>query len=125
MNSERMAKLEALRIQPKFVDEPGTIYNGMRPEQERLTAESLVDHLIETLILENSKLDSRRWIRQRFSQSLKRFNGHDTEDRERMCRYIRQIAEILGIETPRRLLTFWLYGPVLGTLLFLLRSKAV
>jgi hypothetical protein len=124
VNPDTVAKLEALKAQPKFVDEPGTIYNGMRPEQERLTAESLVDRLIETFILENPKLNSRRWIRQHFTQSLKRFNGHDTEDRERMCRYIQQIAEILEIETPRKLLTFWLYGPVLGTLLLLRRLKA-
>lgn len=29
------ANLAALKAQPKFVDEPGTIYNGMRPEEMR------------------------------------------------------------------------------------------
>lgn len=119
-----LSKLEALKAQPKFVDEPGTIYNGMRPEQERRIAEALVDRLIETFILEYSKLNTRRWVSQQFTQALKRFNGHDTEDRERMCTYVQQIAEILEIETPRRLLTFWLYGRVLGTLLLLQRPKA-
>lgn len=118
-----LAGLKALRAQPKFVTEPGTIYNGMRPEREQLTAESLVDHLIDGFILEHSKLSKRGWVRQHFAASLKRFNGLDTEDRERMSRYIEQIADILEIETPRVLLTFWLHGPVLGTLLLLRRPK--
>jgi hypothetical protein len=119
VTAEMVSKLKTLKAQPKFVDEPGTIYNGMRPEQDRLAAESVVDHLIETFILENSKLNDRRWVRRQFTQSLKRFNGHDTEDRERMCRYVEQIANIIEMPTPRRILTFWLYGPVLGTLLLL------
>jgi hypothetical protein len=38
-----------------------------------------------------------------------------------MCRYIEQIVEILGIGKPRGLLTRWLYGYVLGTLVLLFR----
>ncbi len=123
VNPEILPRLEALKAQPKFVNESGTIHNGMRPEHERLTAESLVNGLIDAFIVENSKSGKRGYARRQFAQSLKRFNGHDTEDRERMCRYVEQIAENLGIEKPRRLFTYWLYGPVLGTLLILPRPK--
>ena len=34
MKSSMLTNLVAMRAQPKFVDEPDTIYNGMRPEED-------------------------------------------------------------------------------------------
>jgi len=45
-----LAKLAALKAQPKFVDEPGTIYNGMHPEEMRQLAEAQLNNLIERLM---------------------------------------------------------------------------
>jgi hypothetical protein len=119
MNAAMQANLVLLKAQPKFVDEPGTIYNGMRPEGLRRAAEDRLNHLIEGLMRDLPSGLSTRAIRSRFAATLSSFPGHDTEDRERMCQYIEHLADILEIEKPRGLLTRWLYGPILGTLLLL------
>ena len=112
-------ELVLLKAQPKFIDEPGTIYNGMRPEGLRQAAEDSLNELLEGLIRDLPSGLSTRAIRLRFRSALSSFPGHDTEDRERMCRYIEQLVGILEIEKPRGLLTRWLYGPILGTLVLL------
>ena len=109
--------LVLLKARPKFVDEPGTIYNGMRPEGLRRDAEDKLNDLIAGFILDIPKGLSERAIHSRFSVALSSFPAHDTEDRERMCRYIEQLVDILGIEKPRGLVMRWLYGPILGTLI--------
>src|SRR5947209_5346276 len=44
-----VAKLSELRSRKKYVDMPGTIYNGMRPESSRLLAEEQLDSLLDRL----------------------------------------------------------------------------
>jgi hypothetical protein len=50
MNATRMATLELLRSEPKFVDAPGTICNGMRPEDIHQLAENQLNDLIDRLM---------------------------------------------------------------------------
>ena len=119
MNAAMLTRLTAMKAEPKFVDEPGTIYNGMRPEELRRAAEDQLNDLIEGLMRDLPKGLTERSIRQRFAATLSSFPGHDTEDRERMCRYVEQLADVAGVEKPRGLLTRWLYGWILGTLLLL------
>jgi hypothetical protein len=45
-----MAKLELLRSEPKFVDAPGTICKGMRPEDIRQRAKNQLNDLIDRLM---------------------------------------------------------------------------
>jgi hypothetical protein len=95
MNAATLARLAALKGQPKFVDEPGTIYNGMRPEADRLAAETQLNELIERLIDCPEDTPARRFVLAQFRETLAHFPGYDTEDRERICRYLRQIPDIL------------------------------
>lgn len=125
MNTAMLTRLAALKAQPKFINEPATIYNGLRPEDVRRKAEAQLNHLIECLISDPRDTPARRFVLAQVAETLARFPGSDTEDRERMCRYIEQIYEILGVTNSGGLLTRWLYGPVLGTLIVLFRlSKA-
>jgi hypothetical protein len=121
MNEAMLTRLGALKSQPKFVDEPGTIYNGMRPEEVRRAAEIQLDDLIERLMRDPGDTPAQSFVLAQFRQALARFPGYDTEDRERMCRYLRQILDILGIESSGGLLARWLHGPILGTLILLTR----
>lgn len=113
------AKLGDLRLKPKFADEPGTIYNGMRPESDRLTAERQLDGLIDFLISEPGESPTRSKVLAAISKVLKSFPGSDTEDCDRMCDYMREILDILGIESSGGLLIRWRYGWLLGTLLLM------
>jgi len=88
MDQDAIAKLKLLRSQPKFVDEPGTIYNGMRPETVREKAERQLNKLIDRLIFDPEDALKEKLVLRQFRLSLAHFPGYDTEDRERMCRYL-------------------------------------
>jgi hypothetical protein len=117
MNEDRLLRLRSLRSQPKFVDELGTIYNGMRPEGLRQQAESQLNALIDDLGGEPEDAPTRKSVLRRFRKALARFPAHDTEDRERMCEYLAQIAGIMGTDGYSWLLNRWMYGPILAALL--------
>ena len=119
MDAAMQANLAALKAQPKFVDEPGTIYNGMRPEEMRQLTQARLNDLIERLMYGPGDLPAKRFALSQFAKSPTQFPGYDTEDRERMCRHLERIMEIVGIEHSGGLLARWLYGPILGTFVWL------
>jgi hypothetical protein len=125
MNSSMLAKLAALRGQPKFVDEPGTIYNGMRPEAQRLMAEAQLNDLIDRLRHDPRDVLPARFVLGEVRKTLRVFPGfYETEDRERMCRYMMEIMGILEIPSARGLFSRWMFGWLLGTVVTLLpRAK--
>ena len=114
-----LTNLVAMRAQPKFVDEPDTIYNGMRPEELRLSAEGQLNSLIDRLMNVPEERPARNYVLSEFRKTLARFPAHDTEDRERMCRYLARIMEIVQVQNSGGLLARWLYGSILGTLVWL------
>ena len=119
MDPSVLTKLHTLMSQPKFVDESGTIYNWMRPEKLRLSAEAQLNELIERVIHVADDKSPKTLVISEFRKALARFPAYDMEDRERMCRYLVQIMEIVGIKNSGGLLTRWLYGPILGSLIWL------
>ena len=114
VTEEMLAKLAELGAQPKYVAEPGTIYNGLRPEPDRLKAEAQLNSLIQRLGDGLELQPSKKFVLEGFTITLAEFAATDTEDRERLCRYLEEIMDILGIESSDGLLNRWLYGPILG-----------
>src|SRR5205823_3200165 len=100
-----------------YVDEPGTIYNGMRPEIVRQRAEAQLNDLIDRLCRGLVITPTKQFALSEFSKTLAEFAPIDTEDRERLLRYLERIMDILGIESSDGLLNRWLYGAHLGALL--------
>ena len=117
MNQDMLAQLNALRERPKFVAEPGTLYNGLRPEEVRQVAEHKLNDLIERLISGAGDPPAKDFVLAQFAETLDRFPGSDTEDRERMCDYLSEIMDILVIESSDGLLNRWMYGGSLSDLL--------
>ncbi|HSI01307.1 MAG TPA: DUF4844 domain-containing protein, partial [Reyranella sp.] len=92
MDAVKREALAKLRREPKFVEEPpGSMYNGMRPESDRLAAEHQLNSLIDHLIDSSGDVPKRGVVLAAIAQTLKDFPGSDTEDRERICRYMREI----------------------------------
>jgi hypothetical protein len=114
LSQKTISKLAQLRVQVKFVNEPGTIYNGMRPEPTRLQAEALVNGLIDRLQTDMPSRPSKKFVLGEFATTMGRFEPIDTEDRERFLRYLEEIMDIVGIESSDGLLNRWMYGPILG-----------
>jgi hypothetical protein len=111
-----LEKLSALRGRPKYVDMPGTIYNGMRPESSRLLAEEQLNRLIEGLRKGLPSKPSKKFVLAEFAKTTSEFEASDTEDREQLVRYLQEIMDILGIASADGLLNRWMYGSVLGVL---------
>jgi hypothetical protein len=114
VSQQTIAKLSELRVRTKYVDMPGTIYNGMRPERNRLLAEAQLNRLIDRLRDGLPSNPSKNFALAEFSKTMAEFEATDTEDREQLLRYLEEIMDILGIASSDGLLNGWMYGPILG-----------
>jgi Domain of unknown function (DUF4844) len=114
VSARTLADLSKLRSRAKYVDAPGTIYNGMRPESSRRLAEEQINRLIDRLREGLPSTPSKKFVLAEFATTLAEFGWPDTEDREQLLRYLEEIMDILGIASSDGLLNRWMYGPVLG-----------
>jgi hypothetical protein len=108
------AKLTELRDRPKYVELPGTPYNGLRPERARVLAESQINELIDRLRDGLASNPSKKFTLKEFAKTMREFASIDTEDREQLLRYLEEIMDVLGIDSSDGLLNRWMYGPLLG-----------
>jgi hypothetical protein len=109
-------KLSEFRLRPKFVDMPGAIYNGMKPESSRLFAEEQLNSLIDRLQNGLPSRPSKKFVLAEFAKTMAEFEATDTEDREQLMRYLEEIMDSLGIESSDGQLNRWMYGPILGSI---------
>jgi hypothetical protein len=116
VSQQTIAKLSELRVRTKYVDMPGTIYNGMRPERSRLMAEAQLNRLIDRLRDGLPSNPSKKFALAEFAKTMAEFEATDTEDREQLLRYLEEIMDLLGIASSDGLLNSWMYGPILGPL---------
>lgn len=116
ITADVLAQLERLAGQPKYINEPETGYTGILFEPDRLIAQAQLNGLLRRLMRELKTKPSKRYVLWEFKRTLAQFNPVDTEDRERICRYMEEIMDILGIESSDGVLNRWLYGPILGWL---------
>jgi hypothetical protein len=123
VSESTVAKLAELRARPKYVDMPGTIYNGMRPESSRLLAERQLNSLIDRLQEGLPSNPSKKFVLAEFAKTMAEFEPVDTEDREQFLRYLEEIMDILGIESSDGLLNRWMYGPLLSPLIDLKKGN--
>jgi hypothetical protein len=123
VSQQTLTNLSDLRNRTKYVEIPGTLYNGMRPEPRRLIAEAQLDSLIDRLRDGLPSKPSKKFVLSEFEKAMGEFESIDTEDREQLLRYLEEIMHILGIETSDGLLSRWMYGPVLGPLAERLHRK--
>ena len=114
VSQHTIEKLSELRSKPKYVDMPGTIYNGMRPESSRLLAQEQLNCLIDRLREGLPAKPSKKFALTQFAKTMAEFEAADTEDREQLLRYLGEIMDILGIANSDGQLSRWMYGPILG-----------
>src|SRR5260370_38835912 len=84
-----IARLSELQGRVKYVDMPGTSYNGMRPESSRLLAEEQLDQLIDRLRNGLPSKPSKKFVLAQFANTTIEFEADDTEDREQLVRYLK------------------------------------
>jgi hypothetical protein len=114
VSQHTIEKLSELRSKPKYVDMPGTIYNGMRPESSRLLAQEQLNCLVDRLREGLPAKPSKKFALTQFAKTMAEFEATDTEDREQLLRYLSEIMDILDIADSDGQLSRWMYGPILG-----------
>ncbi|MBR1124651.1 DUF4844 domain-containing protein [Bradyrhizobium lablabi] len=114
--------LTELRGRTKYVEVFGTIYNGMRPEAARLQAEEQLNRLLDRLLDQLPSNPSKKFAMKQFAETLDQFDAIDTEDREQLLRYLKEIMDLLGIADSGGLLARWMYGPLGDVFLLLDRN---
>jgi hypothetical protein len=117
VSAAELSKLAEMRKQPKYMAEPGTIYNGLRPEIARQKAEAQFNDLLDRLCTGLADTPTKQFVLSEFARTLAEFEPIDTEDRECLLRYLERIMDILQIESSDGLLNRWLYGEQLAGLL--------
>ena len=100
--------LKRLRSSAKFTVED--FYPGAPTEELRTEAEQLVNRLLDRLTANLGKSPYKQFVLDEFCQSLDAFKQTDTEERERLCAYLEEIMDIIGIKSSDGLLNDWLYG---------------
>ncbi len=105
-----MQRLAELRAQPKYVDVPGTVYTGMRPESSRVIAEAQLNQLIDRLRSGLPSQPSKKFVLAEFAKTMAEFQSPEIEDREQLLRYLEEIMDILNIDSSGGLFNRWLYG---------------
>jgi len=109
------ATIEALkqfRATPKFrADDTRYLpYAGFLPSHLIPAAENELNTLVDHLIQHLPDHRDTAFVLDRFTQCLLWFAGHDTEDRERICDYLVEIMDIVGLESSDGLLNSFMYG---------------
>jgi hypothetical protein len=118
------AKLDELRNEPKYVEVFAIGYSGLRPEPARQMAEAQLNDLIDRVHDVLAATPTKAFVLREFAVALARFEPTDSEDRDRLCRYLEQIMDIAGIQSSDGMINRWRYGLILGTILeFSLRSR--
>ena len=80
VTEEMLAGLAELGAQPKYAAEPGTGYNGLRPEPDRLRAQAQMNGLIQRLDDGLGSKPSKKFVLEEFARTLGEFPAIDTED---------------------------------------------
>jgi hypothetical protein len=88
VSAVQLSQLAEIRKEPKYGDEPGTIYNGLRPESARQQAEGQLNDLIDRLCSGLLRTPTKRFVLSEFATTLAEFEPTDTEDRECLLRII-------------------------------------
>jgi len=104
-----IARLQAFRATPKFG--PDNLYTGVKNPIERQHDETAINDLISRIAAGIESHPGKKFVLDEFAAALENFDRTaDTEDRERVCMYIENIMDIVGLESSDGLLNTWLYG---------------
>ena len=93
------------------------LYPGAPTEEVRAECEGRLNDLVDRL-LRMLEADPRKAVAlEEFRKVLPYFEMHDSEERDRVCSYLEQIMDILGIDSSDGLVNIWRYGfdPAQGT----------
>lgn len=112
----KVSQLQVLLQERKFVADLTIPYPGAMNELDRAQSQAVVDALLHELLLELPKSPRRSVVLGSFKKTLTKFTTLESEERDRICGYLDQVAKILELRSTGELLNVWRYGLPLGWL---------
>lgn len=110
MTATKVNELRALLGEKKFFEDRSIPYPGAMTEASRAAAQAAVDTLLSRLLVELPAAPRRAVLLREFKRTLKSFDTIESEERDRLLVYLRQIMNILGVKSSAELLNVWRYG---------------
>jgi RNase P subunit RPR2 len=119
MEETSLERLQKLRQKDKFSDSEWN-KRGLNPSNGDLVyrMDTLFNECIDDLIQQYGRDSNQNQLKKRLKIGLSRFDKRkfDTEEKEFICDYFHEIANIIDIKFSDNL-NSWLYGSILGTLI--------
>lgn len=110
IDGSTITKLKEFRHKKKFLADDRLLYPGAGSEATRILLESKINELADRLISGIAINPRKSFVMDQFRVTLAQCVEFDTENRERICSYMEEIMDILGIESSDGLLNRWMYG---------------
>ena len=110
INEAIMQRLRDLRAEPKFHEDMQTLYPGAPNEEVRSRCEHQLNALIDRLIAGLPAHTAKQYVLEEFRTTLTAFQSEDSEECDRLLRYMEQVMDITGIVSSDGLLNEWQYG---------------
>ena len=114
ITSSTIERLRALRSESKFHSDKALFYPGAPDESLRLEAEGTINALLDRLIDGLPAKPNRDFLQANVKITLSAFNSSDSEERDRVGRYIEEVMAITGLGDSGELLNVWRYGLPFG-----------
>ena len=112
-NNDPIYELIKLQNLSKFDRDDALSYSGITDAEVKSEATNTLNQSISKFIalIQHSDSSNKRFLLtiKNVLESFDR-NSLDTEDRERVCLYIEQIMDIIGLESSEGILNKWMYG---------------
>ena len=107
---EGIDRLRTLRATPKFYPDASTYYPGASSEGRRALDERLVNAMLDSLVGGLERRPRKSFVLSKFKSAMAVFPTDDSEDMDRLCGYLEQVLDTLGIDGSNELLNVWRYG---------------
>lgn len=110
INEPIMQRLRDLRAEPKFHEDMQTLYPGASNEEVHSRCVHKVNALIDRLIAGLPAHAAKQYVLEEFRTTLTAFESEDSEECDRLLRYMEQVMDITGIVSSDGVLNEWRYG---------------
>jgi hypothetical protein len=107
---DQIAGLQALRAVPKFYPDEAKYYPGSTTEERRVVSEALVNAMLDSLVNGLALQPRKSFVLRHFKSTMRAFPEGDSEDTDRLCRYLVEVMDALAIDGSNELLNVWRYG---------------
>lgn len=110
ITASQIDKLKKLRAAPKFLIDEKLFYFGAPNEEIRKALEFGLNETLDVL-MERIQLNPKKSeVLSIYKQVLPHLENLDTDEKDRMLRYLNEVMQILEIESSNELLNVWRYG---------------